>query len=278
MRLLCPHVFRFVLLLMFQHIFPQTVCGRGYFTSGARSAGLANASVALAGTESLWGNPAGLAATNHFSLLLAHESRFLLKEFSAISAGFLFPLLSGVSGVSFSQFGNQDYREQLVSLSVARKFGESFFASVRLKRGSVHFPAGYDPHNAYSMESGIQIRIFDSLVLGFQVADPFPPRSGGNAHLPLFHRMWRLGVVWHLSGDLLWSTELEKSSHYPWILKSGIEYQPAIPVRFRAGISGHPLKPAGGIGFVHGRKAFDLGFAYHSPLGFTPVSTITFGL
>lgn len=274
MKLLCPRLCRLILWLFLQPVFPKTSSAWDHFSSAARSAGLAYAAVALTGPESLLGNPAGLAGTDQLTLLLTHESRFLLREFSVLSAGVVFPLLSGFTGISCSQFGNSVYREQLVSLSMARKFGDAFVASVRFKRGTLHFPQGYDRPATHSFECGMLIRIAPSLRLGLHMADPFS-LNVSNFRGPGFLQAIRIGKAWHISSDLLWSTELEKLYRKPLILKTGMEYQAGKQVLLRAGFNGHPFMPAGGVGFIFGRKVFDLGFSYHITLGFTPVSSVT---
>jgi hypothetical protein len=274
MTTLYPFILRLCLALTISCFASMRNYAQERHTNGARSAGLANATVALTGPESLFGNPAGLAGLNQVSFFLFHESRFLIKDFTASAAGLSFPLLRGSCGVGFRQFGRSHYREQLVSFTLARRFGEAFSAALLFSRGSVQFPGHFTYRPGYTLEMGAILKSSPELSWGFHMANPFSDTQ--DAAVSRFRlRQIRLGNVWKISGQLIWCTEIEKTATRKARVKTGLEFMPDKLVTIRAGIIGYPFQPTGGAGFRFGRYAFDIAFIYQTLPGFTPVAAIT---
>lgn len=247
-------------------------------TAGGRSTGLANASVALTGAEALFQNQASLGFEKNLAAIIAYESRFLMKEYAHMSLGVVIPSTIGSFGASFWQFGNNIYRENKVGLAYARTFGDNISGALQFNYFSETIPENRDPNTSFTVEAGMFFRISEKVSGGIHVFNPLMTKlntPGGKQQLS-----WiiRVGEVWHLSKQILWSVEVEKHQNYPWIIKTGLEYQPHPSLFFRAGVIGSSFQPTGGAGFHFGKFIFDIGFSYHGNLGFAPTTSLCFVL
>jgi hypothetical protein len=242
--------------------------------AGGRSQGLANASVALTGVESVFQNQAALGFEMDLSAIIAYESRFLMKEYAHMSLGLVIPSALGNFGVGFYQFGSRIYRENKVGLAYARTFGENISVALQFNYFSETIPENRDPNTSFNVEAGILFRISEKVSGGLHVFNPTMAKlntTGGQQKLP-----WaiRLGKVWYISSQLLWSVEAEKHERHSWIIKTGLEYRPNPLFFLRAGINGTSFQPTGGVGIHIGKFIFDTGFSYHGNLGFTPSTSV----
>lgn len=247
-------------------------------TAGGRSAGLANASVALTGAEALFQNQASLGFEKNLSAIVAYESRFLLKEYAHMSLGVVIPSTIGSFGASFWQFGNNIYRENKVGLAYARTFGDNISGALQFNYFSETIPENRDPNTSFTVEAGMFFRISEKVSGGIHIFNPLVAKlntPGGKQQLP-----WiiRVGEVWYISRQLLWSVEVKKQEDQPWIVKTGVEYQPHPSIFLRAGVFGSSFQPTGGVGFHFGKFIFDIGFSYHGNLGFAPATSLCFAL
>jgi len=247
-------------------------------TAGGRSPGIANASVALTGAESIFQNQAALGFEKDLSVIIAYESRFLMKEYAHMSLGLVIPSALGNFGIGFYQFGSRIYRENKVGLAYARTFGENISVALQFNYFSETIPENRDPNTSFNVEAGMLFRISEKISGGLHVFNPTLAKlntTGGQQKLP-----WtiRLGKVWYISRQLLWSVEAEKHERHSWIIKTGIEYQPNPLFFLRAGINGTSFQPTGGAGIHFGKFIFDIGFSYHGNLGFAPATSLCFVL
>ncbi len=263
-------------LLLLIAVVAATLCcsGQELHTAGARSAGLAHSIVALEGLEGLFHNQAGVGFEKQLSVLLMYESRFMLKELALMSAGLVIPARIVNFGISFQQFGTGVYKFSKVGLALTRTFGENVSAAVQFSYFSEKIPEIREPMTAFTVETGCLVKLSEKVTAGIHLFNPVKSSvetPGGVIHMPF---RFRVGEVWYISPQLLWSCEVEKESSVPWLIKSGMEFSPARRVSLRAGVTGRPFQPAAGAGFRFGHFDFDIGFSYHGSLGFAPAAGI----
>lgn len=247
-------------------------------TAGGRSAGLSNASVALNGAEGLFHNQAALGFEKNISAIFAYESRYFLKEYAHMSLGVVVPSAIGNFGASFWQFGSGIYKENKVGLAFSRTFNMKYSGSLQFNYFSETIPENRDPNSTFTVETGMLFWLSEKVSGGIHLFNPVMAKlntPGGQQKLP-----WiiRVGEVWYISRQILWSVEAEKAETHSWIIKTGFEYKPHPLFCVRAGVFGPSFQPTGGAGFYFGKFVFDIGFRYHGNLGFSPVTSLHFVL
>lgn len=247
-------------------------------TSGGRSAGLANASVALKGAEGLFHNQAALGFEKNISAIFAYESRYFLKEYAHMSVGIVVPSGIGSFGAGFWQFGSGIYKENKVGLAFSRTFGEKISAALQFNYFSATIPENRNPYSTFTIESGMIFRFSEKVSGGLHVFNPLMAKLNMPGLMQKLPWIIRVGEVWYISRQILWSVEAEKVETHSWIIKSGFEYKPHPLFCVRAGVFGPSFQPSGGAGFYFGKFVFDIGFHYHGNLGFSPVTSLHFVL
>jgi hypothetical protein len=244
--------------------------------SGARSAALANASVALAGSEAVFHNPALLTCEQKLSLTISYESRFLLKELSLMAAGIAIPVHSGSFGGNYVQFGSGAYRENRLSLMYAKKLGKHFSSAIGFDYLSERLPENSKPFSALSVDIGVAAGTPGKLMIGLHIFNPVRVKlelPGGKVTIPSHIR---LGNTWKVTDWLLFCSELDFIGVKPAGIHTGLEFNPFPEISVRVGVSGCPAQISAGTGFRMGRITFNIAFSHHGNLGFTPTAGISF--
>ncbi len=261
------------ILLTFAVVAASFCCSAGEaHKAGARSAGLAHSIVALQGIEGLFHNQAGIGFEKQPAALLLYESKFMLKELALMSAGLVIPARIVNFGISFSQFGSGIYNDTKIGLALTRTFGENVSAAVQFSYFSEKIHEINEPISAFTVETGFMVKLSEKVTGGIHLFNPVKSPINtpwGKIAMPF---RFRVGEVWYITHQLLWSCEVEKEGSMPWLIKSGIEFKPLPRVSFRAGVIGRPFQPTAGAGFHFCHFCFDIGFSYHGNLGFAPAA------
>jgi len=272
-RMMKKWTFHFVFAFLF---FPGGTIAFELYRTGARSAALGNASVALTGSESLFHNPAGLAGADQLSFVLCSESRFLMKEMSVLAAGMVIPFREGSAGLSQILFRAGVYRSGRTTAAFARPLGDRVSAAVAFDCLSERFPEQERASLALTAEAGLQVRCNAQWMAALWVFHPIsfkPPDSGENHSIPT---LFRGGAACRLNKTLNLLTEVEFSPGHSAVVKTGLEIIPHPQLVFRAGFSSLPLTISGGVGIKLGKTEIDISFYQQGALGFTPVAGFTF--
>jgi hypothetical protein len=270
MRTIC-----FFLLL---GIFPMRVFAGDNGPLGARSAGFAQASVALGGD--LWGaqnNQAGLAYITHFQAGAFYENRFLMNELSMKAVAAAMPLKAGVFGLEASSFGYSLYSENKAGLSFAKKFGERFSAAVQLDYFQTRIGENYGTASTVAGEIGLLAEPVKNLKLGFHIFNITRSKLGGSADESL-PTIMRLGGLYTFSEKVFVTLEVEKDIDFKPIIRGGVEYHPVKSFYLRAGAASNPALTAFGFGLEFNKLRIDLASTFHTTLGFSPQVGLQYGI
>ncbi|AFD07139.1 hypothetical protein [Solitalea canadensis] len=242
------------------------VYGQNYF-QGSRIGALANAGASISDLWNISGNPAGFTSIHSFSASIGYESRFLSKEFSTQSAIIGFPVKSNYFGLSFSSFGEQPYTETTSTLSYAKTFGPNFSAGLKFNYHTVSI-LDYGNVAAYTIEVGMQVKVFPELTLGTHIVNPTREKFGNELQNPLF-TILRVGGRYNFSQRTFWVAEIEKTLSFAPVFKTAIEYGLLNALSLRGGVLTNPFRETAGLGLHTANFAMDLGAISHPTLGFS---------
>lgn len=238
--------------------------------TGAREAGMGRCSVALTGFWGIRNNQAGMALIKDFSVGINYESRFGMDQLSTKSLAALYPSRWGVVGMSMDYFGYSLYHEIRLGLAYARIFGSYLRVGVQLDYFHTAFGNNYGRSNNLTFELGLQSDLTDALTLGAYVFNPVPKKESAYAPI-VFPMVFRLGIAYHFSKNLLITFETEKNSnfHY-WLFRGGMEYVFREQFFFRAGLGTQQEIFSIGFGYKLKGLSFDLAATLHEALGVSP--------
>ena len=251
-------------------LFSTVASSQDLFSSGARYQSLAGASVGLSGCWSVYGNQAGLAQIDRTEVGGSFQSRFLVSELSTRSGILVIPVQSSVFALSFSQFGKNPFRQEMLGLSYARQIFPGFNFGIQFNYYRLFLAEDNRNSGAAGMELGVQYLFPDRLTLGVHVLNPYQTGITTGSGIYRFPSRLNWGANLRLSDLFSLSTELEHDFEHHVIVRSGMEY--AILEKFfvRAGFSGKPYQLSAGIGFQVKKLSIDIASAYHQYLGDSP--------
>jgi hypothetical protein len=247
--------------------------------SGARAAGMANASVAIYDFWAISHNQAGIARIDTITAGLFTENRFLLSDLSLAAAGFILPTTSGNFGVSLQFFGSSLYSEGKAGLAYARHFGEKLSASVQLNYMFTNIGEGYGRTGTATAELGIICEILPRLYLGAHIFNPTKASLKTTGYLDIkeyISTIIRTGAAYHFSEKVLLSLEVEKDIRHQPMAKFGVEYMITEGMFVRAGLSTNPTLNSFGFGIHKGKLQFDISTSYHHLLGYSPQAGVIY--
>jgi hypothetical protein len=264
----------FLFLFLMAMLRPHFSFAQKNYLPGARSLGLAHASVSFSDTWSVFHNQAGITGLQYISAGFYFESRFGLDELSLAAVSTVLPTSSGTFGLSFLQFGQEVYKENKLGLAYALQLAERWSAGIQLDYLCLTLPDSRRSRGVATFEGGILFGPSEKLQFGVHAFHPVPggiTTPSGIINLPA---VLRTGGHYHFDNTVMTAFELMKNSHHPLRFKSGIEWVAADKLIMRMGVSGKPFAYTAGIGFRSGSILTDIAFSSHSNLGITPSVSI----
>lgn len=265
--------FTFVCLLL---AMGSTYSQLDYHIGGARSGGMANASVTLEDTWSVFNNPAGLANLENSGLGLFYENRFLVKETGYGAMAFNMPLGNGNAGVALNSFGYSKFQSNKIGFSYAQELFSRISMGVKINYLSIIQSLDYGNIHGVTFDLGLLVSITDDFTLGFHAFNPLNLSYlvDIDEHIPV---TYKLGLSYLYENRLLLAIETGQSIHgdIP-IFSCGFDFYAGNNLYFRAGVSAKPIEYTFGMGYEFSPILFNIAFAYHQYLGSTPKISINY--
>ncbi len=247
----------------------------GYTNVGARSASMGRTSVAMTDFWAIHNNPAGISLQQNVAVGMAYENRFLMKELSLKSGGFIMPVNFGVLGVSFNQFGYSAFNENKIGLAYARAFSPKLRLGVQLDYLATRFGEGYEGNNLFTFEIGAQSDLTEKLTVAAVVFNPVGVKQSTltNEKIPV---VMRLGLGFRFTESLFATAEFEKRSGSGADGRIGFEYNIIKHFYARAGVAVNPGLFSFGAGWQTNMLQIDLAASVHQILGTIAQASLVF--
>lgn len=264
----------FILLII---IFCETALSQLHFSDmgGGHFKGTGRAGVTRDGLAALYYNQAGLSALNDWAVDVSIERKFNLNDLNSIQIGAAKKFGFGSLGLVMSQFGAQEYNEQLFGLAYGR--GLSKVVSI----GGLLAMVGYNSDRFGSsfiplIAIGSIIRVSKEFSVGVHIFNPVPFKITDNATTSARYRM---GLAYLPSEKVKLMGEVDKDVYRDkWEFKMGVSYQVVEVLGLEAGFNPSAEYFAFGIKYNPLKKLSLKGAgSVHQILGFTPALSVSFG-
>jgi len=244
----------------------STLCAGqdGLTQSGARSFGLANASLTLRDPFSLFNNVAGISGVEEISAFGAYDNRFGIAELQTLSAGVLYPTKFGTFGVSFLRFGDQVFSEQSIGIGYGYSIGVIHFgAKINYLQYNIE---GFGTSGTVVTEIGATAQILEELSFGTHIYNLNQAKvtDETDERVPT---VVRFGVTYEPTKKLLITTEVFKDIDIDPNFKAGLEYQIVESIFIRTGINTEPFASFYGLGWNNKRLGVDYSLRNNGDLG-----------
>ena len=237
--------------------------------ANTRSNSVANASVAFADINSLFNNQAGLADLKNSSFLLSGQETFdapYSPYSDNMGVGFAIPISSGTVGFNFHYFGATSIKQNKIGLTYARRLMETLSIGVQFDMLSTQIPRK-EKSTLFTFEVGLQYQVLENVLLGIHLYNPAKLEIIEDEFLPT---ILRVGTTYAPSKKILVHVEIKKDFDYPFVFKSGVEFELVADLWLRLGFQHKPTTFNFGIGYLFkNRFRFDVGAYYQQGLNLT---------
>ncbi len=233
---------------------------------GARGLAMGNTGLGFQDINAIFSNQAGLADLKSVELTVFGEQRFFLSELNVLRAGVALPVSAGVFGLSLEYFGFDQYNEQKIGLSYARRLSKLISISGQIDYLNTRIPE-YGNDGSLTFELGIQSNLVENLTLAAHIYSPVQVRINEDYSIP---SVYRLGLAYKPSSKVIVTAELEKDLDYEATFRGGLEYAAAEGFFLRLGAGSNPTIISFGLGYKKNTLTIDVASAYHLDLGFMP--------
>jgi hypothetical protein len=231
----------------------------GRFDLGARATGMANASVTLGDSWSMFHNIGGLARVENSTAVFSYQNKYGIPEFATFGGAFVKPMLNGVAGIGVFRFGGDLYNEQKINVGFSNQFG---FTSLGLNVNYLQYNIeGVGSKGMVMLDFGGLATLTEQLVFGAQVTNI------NQAELSSFSgekvpSVMTAGLSYRPQKGLMLNAEIEKDLDFDAYFKIGIEYQIIEKVKIRTGLVTEPFESAFGVGFAP--SSFDVDYSFRN--------------
>lgn len=242
--------------------------------SGAKSLSMGNSGAAAEGISSIYFGQAGLSIVDNFEVELSTEQRFTLSDLTLASAALAFRVGKlGVAGLFVSNYGLEEYREQKIGISYAKKITRKIAVGAQWSLNTIRIDE-YGSSGFIGLDIGVIGQISDKISAGIQLSNPVEIDITEGESLT---RMINLGIKYSLSDKVYLLTDYRILSEFDNSFHVGMDYNIVEPLNLRVGID------TGGSSFHFGlaynlnkQAAIQGGFANHQYLGITPALSLSY--
>lgn len=265
---------RYILLIIaFSRIFPA-IATDFERQLGARSWGLASASVTFSDLWSVQNNQAGLGFIKQSQAGTYGEQRFRLSNLSFASVAGIIATKQGSFGLNVNYFGYSAYSEQRFGFSFGRAFSEKFAFGFQLNYQLLAIREYGNAGNA-TIQGGVIYKPNKQLHIGVHLANPTLQKLDKTSQTAL-PTVARLGIQYLPSEKVSLIAETEKNLDLDMRVKIAAEYRVHNQLCIRAGLATNPFLNTFGIGYQNKNMHFDLAAGIHPLLGITPHASFTY--
>lgn len=232
--------------------------------SGARSAGMANASINLTDVWAIDNNVAGLSEAEGTNIGVFTQNRFGMTGFNTVSFVGAHELEFGSAGISMKRFGDDLYNETSLGLGFAHKLDFiSLGAKLNLLQVSIQ---ELGSKQSVALEVGGIVHVNDELVFGLNIYN-FNQAKLATYNDERFSTVLKAGVTYHPYEKLYATIETEKDTEYKHNVKAGVEYYVIDKLAIRTGFTTLNRLSTFGLGLKLTKFQVDYAINYHSQLG-----------
>ncbi|SEJ63813.1 hypothetical protein SAMN04487995_5650 [Dyadobacter koreensis] len=233
------------------------------FPVGARSWGLANATIARSDYYSIGNNVAGLGGIKTAAIFSTYNSHFNFEGISTLGVGAVMPLSEDLGiGLSIRRFGDNVYNQIAVGAGAGHHIGRfSLGLKLNYLQTAISSSAIIFSKKALVLEFGGIVMISSKLYFGAHMYNVTQSSYSDNLRERVDTSL-RTGFLYKPSKTVELSAEIEKVTDNPMTLRIGLEYEIVRNFFVRTGINSKPQTNHFGIGFKVSQ--FHLNYAMHT--------------
>lgn len=219
------------------------------------------ASVATVGTFSSLENISSLSLNESFSAGVSVQNSYFLKELTLSSFGLVYSNTRNAFGLQYSRIGHESYNENKIGLAYAKPLSERIHLGVKVNYLSIN-QGFYGNTSLIDVAIGLRTKLSPKTIFATHIFNPLSfHRSSLSGEQISTASGLRAGIS-YLEKELTLNLELESSTQYPLLIKSGVLWDVNQSVNLRAGVIFPSNKLSGGIGLRLKQSSINFYYAY----------------
>lgn len=254
-----------ILLLLLFVLQISTSYGQETNFNGSRNSSLAEATVGLSSSWSLFTNPAGMEYHKK-EVLIGYQSKYIDLGIHDGAFGFAFPVKNTQAGLGVAYFGDELLNKIKAISSVAHTIGKT----------SLGIKTSYEQWSISELGSkaivyfnlGGQMEISKQIIVGMELSN-LNQAKFDTLTLSSPVTSVKAGLNYHPHDKLLLLAQVEKDLNNPALLRLGMEYLITPILAFRTGLLPSPATGYSGIGLDWPQLHFDLAGSYQQEIGWS---------
>jgi hypothetical protein len=236
--------------------------------SGARSEGLAHASVSVLDAFSTFHNPSLLSWNDENWIGMSGRNNFSISTMNSAFGSIAFRAgNTGNAGFNFQYNGNSGFYDVRAGGYFAKGFGEVFAASISLNLYQ-HQIKGYDASFAFTSDLGLTAKL-EKLVLGLYWGNLNNGEYNGTYNEEIANYL-RFGGSYYFVENFFVTLEGVQDLGAEFGMRGGLEYVIEKAIAVRGGYSSLPKSTSIGVSIFIKEFSIDMSGSWHPQLGFSP--------
>jgi hypothetical protein len=258
----------FIFLLLIFSILSADSYADFPFPIGARSWGLANASVARRDYSYGFVNMAALGGAKEASVFSSYSSHYGYEGIGTLAVGAIMPVNDELGvALTIQRFGDKLYNQSAIGIAAGHKIGRfSLGLKANYLQSAVSAPSLSFSRRAIVLEFGGIVELSSKFFFGAHAFNVTQSSYSGDygRRVPT---VLRAGFAYHPQTNITLSTEVEKDTEQPLAIKAGLEYQIWKQLFLRTGVASRTLTSHFGAGFRTRGFLIDYAVHTHAQLG-----------
>ena len=249
---------------------------------GAKCKGMGGVSVAVIDFWAMQNNQAIMPFYEKMAVGVYYDNRFLLKETSTASVGFVFPATkkNDYFGFSLNHYGGKNFGNLQAGFAYSKSFAKVFSFGLQFDYLYNYFgDAMYGHRSGFTFELGMYGQITPDFSLGFHVYNPARMKmityNDVKEYIPT---LLRLGMAYNFRKKCIVGFDIEKNLETKMQYLAGIEYIFADYFILRGGVRLPDFSFSLGMGTQLKKMVIDLAMSYHPQLGMSPQITVLYNI
>lgn len=239
---------------------------------GSRANSMGYASACLDDEWSVFNNVAGLAKVKEMSAGFSCDVFPGFKPFNRAAGVIVFPYKIA-SGIGIYHFGDDLYREEMVSAAAATSIG---LTSLGLKINYIQYNVmGMGRKGLFTVSIGGMSEIVPGITIGAHITTVNQPFISRKDEERIPTRLLT-GIQFRLTNSVRIAAEIEKDLSYAATVKAGVEYKHNEMFLVRTGVNIHPSAGFFGLGFRRKKLLLDYAFSYYVESGARHQGTVSY--
>ena len=256
-----------VSLLFFVGTFPIQLVAQENL--GPRLTAMGNNSAAIADVWAIQANAAAITALKRPIVSINYIKHFLSEEVSTQGLVAVIPVENNFISVGFSRYGLSSYNQNKISFAYAKRFGNQFSMAMTANYHQLKI-TNYGSSNGFSADVGFYYKFSETFNFGAYITNPLK-QGFANAEVSIpIETSVNIGASYLVSDKVLMAATASKLLKNAIDVRLGIEYQIAMPLALRAGVSAKPFKQYAGFGVNFNKLLIDFATIFDNNLGYSP--------